>query len=279
MIRLVAALVLVCGCGRFGFDSPFGDDDTSPDAASDATSDTASDACVLGPWSTAEVITTGFGFLASDPAERADRKELIFAGMPMGSYDLFVSTRASASDPYSTSTIVANINDVIAVEANPALTGDGLTLFFTSDRTGSQRAYFSTRATTSSAWSAPMLVPGLETEAFDSLTVTPNGLALYISHTNIDLRVARRASTSMPFSASVLVNDEPIPYPSISPDELDVYSGGVDHRHRSSIADPFGPSEHIEMGHFVGDPEVGPDGTYILVGGGATIEQSTRSCL
>jgi hypothetical protein len=75
-------------------------------------------------------------------------------------------------------------------------------------------------------WSAPVIVPGLDTPAADDSggQVSPDGLALYYARDN-HLRVARRADRTSPWATSLIAElDGPVQYdPTVTGDELELF--------------------------------------------------------
>jgi Tol biopolymer transport system component len=101
----------------------------------------------------APVLASGLNTAANDsrPNLRRDGLEIFFdsnrAG-GIGGVDLWTSTRASTSDPWSAPTNLGSAVNSIANDLRPSLSWDGTTLYFGSTRTGSegsQDLYVSTR--------------------------------------------------------------------------------------------------------------------------------------
>jgi Tol biopolymer transport system component len=73
------------------------------------------------------------------PAIRRDGLEIFFASDrpgTLGALDLWVSTRMSIADPWSTPVNVGAVVNGTQVDARPALSFDGTTLYFQSTRPG-----------------------------------------------------------------------------------------------------------------------------------------------
>lgn len=73
------------------------------------------------------------------PAIRRDGLEILFASDrpgTLGAVDLWVATRASTSDPWSTPVNLGPVVNSTQVDARPALSFDGTTLYFQSTRPG-----------------------------------------------------------------------------------------------------------------------------------------------
>lgn len=130
----------------------------------------------------------------------------------VGMLDIWVSTRPTRADRWSPPRCVRELSSPWAdstAAADPSL----LNLVFTSERPGSQNSdlYWSTRATPTEPWSAPVLLPGVNSyEDDEDGQLVANGSKLYFSSsgygtagtsTSADLFVASRASTNEPFGA------------------------------------------------------------------------------
>jgi len=133
----------------------------------------------------------------------------------MPEIDIWVATRASASDPFdSPFALGAPINESGAEDGDPFILPDNLTLYFSSDRSGGQGGRDLWKATRSSA-TAPFDPPENLGGAINSdwnerhPTVSPDGLRLLFASDRpggfggYDLYVATRASASEPFGAAV----------------------------------------------------------------------------
>lgn len=100
------------------------------------------------------------------PTLTDDRLEIVFLSTRsggLGGGDVWHATRTTASDAWGAPSLVAEVSSA-AHEKSPAISGDGLTLWVASDRAGGQGGldiWVSTRATRTADWSAPALVPAL----------------------------------------------------------------------------------------------------------------------
>ena len=193
---LVAATALAStsGCTDTSYLAWIGDSATGTDAGFDATSgdgggdsgpmdgggtDTGTDAgdaggsdagwAGLGPFGPPSLMTINDPTaIDDDPSLTADLLELFFNSNRVGSVggtDIWVATRATASDPWGTPTLVPVVNSIDA-ETTPRISSDGLTLWFASNRPGGMGLndfYVSTRASRTATWSAPVPVPELST--------------------------------------------------------------------------------------------------------------------
>jgi len=91
---------------------------------------------------------------------------MVFESDRGGDNDTFLTTRASAGVPWGTPARV----DAIATtssDGNPMLSADGLELYFSSNRTGDNELYLSTRATVGDAFGPPVAITELAGIGFD----------------------------------------------------------------------------------------------------------------
>ncbi len=153
-------------------------------ARDDAPVEPTIDADPFGAWSmrvrVTELSSPG---LDEDPTMTADLKEVVFSSNRVGSAgpDLWVATRASPSVAFDPPTLVAKVNTP-GVEQHPSLSTDGLTLYFTSDRAGTQDIYACTRPDRTSDWSSPVAVTELNSAGIDHVGgMTPDQLAFVMS--------------------------------------------------------------------------------------------------
>jgi len=73
-----------------------------------------------------------------------------------GEHDLWVSTRPTLSDPWGTPVNLGSTVNSSAWDYAPALSADGLSLFFTSVRSGGHELWLTTRETTDDPWGEPV---------------------------------------------------------------------------------------------------------------------------
>lgn len=151
-------VIALSGCGRIGFDA-------ASDGRGGGDVRGTADALDLarGPWSPPTLITTiNSSVDDEEPTFTADRLELVFRSGAID-LDLFVSKRASTSDPWGPPSRIDELSLTTSVEYTPGIAPDGLTLWFSSNRSGRFDVWVSTRPTRSSPWGAPALagVPDL----------------------------------------------------------------------------------------------------------------------
>lgn len=171
------------------------------------------------PFGTAAVVTElvtkaqeGTAFLLFDD------RTLYFSserGGGVGGRDIWVATRPTPTSPFGTLVDVTEL-DSTSWEHLPSFTGDGLVVFFSSDRTAAMWDIFTaSRPNTSTPFSTPVTVaevsqpPTTDTGPF----ITPDGLTLYFV-TNVapsgvadfNIWMTTRADRNSPFGAPVRVD-------------------------------------------------------------------------
>jgi len=118
-----------------------------------------------------------------DPTLTDDMLEIYFASTRVtgqdGNADIWRSTRQRATDPWGAPGLVSELNTTRNDE-NPGISGDGLTLWFSSNRDGNVDIYVATRATRAQSWSTPVRVSELST-AVDDLGAEPGRSQLRIA--------------------------------------------------------------------------------------------------
>ena len=131
-------VVLICGCGRIGFDSP---------AA-------ASSAMFGSPVRVNELDTTSDDNM---PSMRADQLEIIFGSTRGGPTAFWSATRIATDQPFSNIAPVTIPGTSTLIE--PALSDDGLTLLL--EIVGTFAVSVATRPTTADPWGTPVTVDEL----------------------------------------------------------------------------------------------------------------------
>jgi hypothetical protein len=108
----------------------------------------------------------------NNPTFTGDLLELYFTtGRPggLGSQDVWVSKRSTPNDPWGAPAPVPELNSA-SLETSSAVSTDGLTIYFGSDRTGGKGkidVWAATRLDRNSAWSPPVNVPELNSSDDD----------------------------------------------------------------------------------------------------------------
>jgi WD40 repeat protein len=189
-----------------------------------------------------------------------------------------------------------------AFEGKPALSADGLELYFVSDRPGAlggpgdQDIYVARRSSANSPWGEPARVPPPVSSPFFDITptISLDGLALYFASNRPgpfsppwpDLWVSHRASINRPWGPAVNLGagvNTPLFEGSIdiSPDQRTIFFGGVTPdfvfdifvARRPSTDEPFGARAKLmppinSDGHDYG-PALTPDGHTMFFSSGA----------
>lgn len=167
-------------------------------------------------WETPGIVgelSTGGGIT---PAVSPDGLTLYFASTGAGGgtgFDIFVTTRASRSEPWSAPVRVDELSSS-AYDGNPGPSADGLTMLITSTRDGSEDLYISTRASVSEPWGVPVPLEGVNTASSEGSGRLVRGELELWFHSDrpggvgdFDLYVATRATKGDAFSAPRLVTE------------------------------------------------------------------------
>jgi Tol biopolymer transport system component len=204
------ALVLLCGCGRFGFESSraqgdaTGSDGVVDDGATDGLPDGQTAICHTGTWGTPVLIaSTATISEEADPSISPDELSLFFESNrtpPSTARAIWMATRATKADAFGAPTRVVELDDAMD-DYDPSLSSDGLQIWFGSLRSGTRQIYTATRADTTSPFSAPTLVTitGDAIAVRSSPRVTPDGLGLYYAR-DLEVAFASRSSTTVDFA-------------------------------------------------------------------------------
>jgi len=157
-----------------------------------------------------------------DPSVTEDLLELYFnsdRSGGLGNGDIWVSQRASVSDPWGAPVLVPELSSSSS-DSTPKVAPDGLTLWLSSDRggcVGNIDVWVSTRASHTDAWSAPVCVPELSSTANDQgAAPSPTLLEIVFSSDrdgtvgdprSLDIYLATRASTSAAWGTPVALTE------------------------------------------------------------------------
>ncbi len=152
----------------------------------------------LGPVINTADNEVGAGYF-EDPMTGA--ATLYFSSDRSGDEEIYQSTR-NPNGTFNTPTPVASLNSPW-IDRRPQIRGDGLEIFFASDRVGGQGGmdiWTSTRASVSSPWNPPVNLAGANSAGNDQHpSLSPNGSVLYFASTrdgNLDLYTATRVSVN-----------------------------------------------------------------------------------
>lgn len=177
------------------------------DAPSDADIDAIGiDASTYVPWGTPVELTSletpGNG--ESDPSFTADRlTAVITSDTAVNDADIYLATRAALTDTF-TPALLAAVNATGFDDQSPEISADGKTLYFTSNRSGSDEIYISTYTT---MWSAPTVAADLSSAQSDGdLAISPDGLSAVVNRESgtKGFYFYTRAATTDAFSGATL---------------------------------------------------------------------------
>lgn len=169
---LLVATVMASGCNAALEDPPNAVVDAPPGMGGDAGVDGAGpDAFMLGPWGTPAKVTGASTAANEDDGTLANGGlEMVFAVADPAdgnNKDLYVMTRATLTSPWGTPAKLP-FSATGSSEETPRFSPNNKTLYFASNRAGGLGLldiYRVTRQTPGGAWSAPALVPGVNTAA------------------------------------------------------------------------------------------------------------------
>ncbi len=272
------------GCGRRG--ELLGTIGTSDGAATDGTGPQAP------RFSTPRIVAAVSDPFArdADPTVTGDLLELFFMSdrigvSPMANADIWVSKRATASDPWAAPTVVAELNSTLE-DYGPAVSLNGLRIWFTSTRGFTLgKIWRSSRATRSSAWSVPVVVPETDVAGFKDFSPGIDASETWIMFSSdrpgssaFDLYSARSAGVNAPWGPATRVPgvngffDEWDPF--VAQGGLVIFftstrqgAGDIFWSTRQSTTEPFAPPvalTDINSGAYDSDSTLSPDLTYML---------------
>jgi len=236
---MTVAILLVIGIGDARADFIFGE------------------AVNLGP-------TVNSGATDWSPSISSDGLELYFESDRsggLGSEDLWVSTRATIEDDWGAPGNLGSIVNTATEDWGPSISGDGLELYFTSDRpggSGGHDLWVSKRATTDESWGDPVNLGSTVNSSSDDMypCISSDGLELYFNCSrDWGLYVTRRATKGEPWGTPVVIPGYMI-WPGISADGRVLLSGAelsdgygsndIRVRMRATTEDDWGPLVNLE---------------------------------
>jgi hypothetical protein len=236
MRRIVAlALCTACGAESASIDAAAGGDAAIVDAVA---VDGALPTCAASSFTTSAPVSA-LNTTANETYMRLSADELTaYFARQETEYILYVTTRPSTTAPFSVPTKVTITGNGANETTSPTVTSDGLTMYFTSNRTGTMGGrdiYRATRAVTTVDFGSITNVTVLNSAMTENdVFVLPDGSAIYFSSsrsgTSRVYRAAKQGTGFAPpdevFSDAATVNRVVF-----SPDELTMlYSTGNDLR-------------------------------------------------
>jgi hypothetical protein len=225
----------------------------------------------LGAWGTPVDIGISSGVGDDDPSLTDDLLEIYFGSRrdPFSANnkdeDIYFATRATISSAWSEPMPVDFLNSS-SYETTMKITGDGLTLFFTSNRgTGNYDVYMATRDNRNAAWKGPYFIDELSSDGGDYATFGQSNLRHVIqcvggSVTAEALYTSDRASTSDPWpmptrlaeidEAGISECDPNEPHPRALYYSTQHATGGSSYDiyrvSRTTVTDPYGSRTKVE---------------------------------
>ena len=212
----------------------------------------------------------------------ADEKTAYFFSARSGKKLLYTASRVSATAPFANLAVLENVNT--GDQYNPAISPDGLTLFFASYRAnglGDNDIFQATRTSLTGSFGDTRLAPNVNSSASEVQPyVTRDGTTMYFVRTGMGsgdtvFRAVGSVTRGFTNPAAVPELDGPTndSDPVVSADQLTVFwatdrtpsLGDLDiwQAHRASLADPFtglGPVAGINSAAFDSPSDVSVDG-------------------
>jgi hypothetical protein len=288
----VVVVVAACGFQHGGAPNGHGDGGTSSDGGggSDARADAPLDA-PLGTWGPPSLLFGGMG--DDDPTLTGDMLELYFNRAA----DIYKATRSATDQPWGLPSLVVELSSAFN-ETTPEISYDGLTMFLASDRPGTMGfddVWMSTRPDRSTAWTTPVEVAELSSNAEDGASAPSSDLlsiVLFSSPSgNADVYRSKRGSTSAKWgkpAALLAVNTPSDDFsPMQSADGLAIYfdstrSGTSDDLYvvtRPNTSSNYGaalPILELDTAGAESDPWISPDGRHLFFTRDGQLYESVR---
>jgi hypothetical protein len=276
-MRFCAFLVGVVASGcSFGLPGPT--NGSGPDATTAPDGAPPGDAAALGPWGTPQLVLAETG---DDPTLTDDLLELYFNR----NNDIYLAKRARIGDPFGAAVLVPELSTA-ATETTPEITGDGLTIFVASARTGSFGAddvWMFTRTSRSQPFSNPTQMVSLSSAGEDAASAPTSdllSLVLVRQTTNqpYDIFASSRVTTDLPWSVPAPIGEVNSGMSDASPfllgDKLTLYldsnRDGTNHLYvatRTATNAAFGTTQlitELASGATDADPWVSPDQRHLF---------------
>jgi Tol biopolymer transport system component len=220
-----------------------------------------------------------------NPTLTADLLEIVFTSEREGSADIYGATRVQRDEPFGAPQRLDAVSSS-GVEASPAVSADGLTLWFGSDRSGGLGEldiWVATRAARAAAWSSPTNLAALNSDAQDIPRPPGQGARVMPMASDRErlgyyqIQFATRDASSAPFDAPEPVVELAFPDestvdgflsddgltllyvtgPAFGPADLYVAS----RRHTADAFDHHTPLDDLNTDRDERDPWLSPDGS------------------
>jgi len=222
----------------------------------------------------------------SDPAVSDNPHELWFTHpSATNSLDILIATRSGDAGPFEN--VAAFSGSSAAYDGDPTLPADGLSVLFISDKLGVFRAFEATRASLADSFgTATDIAPMLSTAVAEGIACSYDGLRLYYADGNGDVRMTTRpgrADTFGPEGALLAMNAH---FPSVSPDELELYAERRDAAGNPSIVrfvrttttQPFSAQPEVVLAGAT-SAYISPDSSRLYLSVNGVLDVMSRTCL
>ena len=167
----------------------------------------------------------------------SDGLELYFSTWQSGSYNLWVTSRATTEDNWGFPASLGNTVNSSDDDDSPSISVDGLELYFMSKRSGGygkRDLWVTKRATTDDPWDTPENLGSIVNSSLRESypCISANGLELYFGSDQsgdwkvwVTKRTTKDEPWGTPVSLSSVINTVSEAYPSISADGLTLFFG------------------------------------------------------
>jgi hypothetical protein len=220
-----------------------------------------------------------------DPSQGDDPLELMVSLQDPNTSLLHINraTRRDTSSAYTLAEVP--FSDPMIEDHDPSITAHGGRLLFLSSRVDGAHLWEALRDS-NGTFSQPAIVNSVE--AFDTgFDMSIDGLTIYYADsrgtpTTYPLFTASRPDLASDFGPPTKLLDDGIQYPSISPDQLELYyhspasDNSIRRRVRPALEAPFGDEEIVAPG--VEDPDVSADARTLLMSSYGSLQFMTRDC-
>jgi hypothetical protein len=194
------------------------DSNTGPDAgndvsAQDAPVDTGPACNLANPFSTPTILASLNNGDAGNTRGAHLSVDYLTAYYAYGSELYFAARTTPSGDTFMNNTLLSSLATVDAalVDNSPTVSSDGLTIYFSSNRSGVPQIYFATRTTITGAFGAPAVVTGLGSGPANTPFLQGDGSTLYFLAPSLDAGLQNDIFRATVTGVGALSNVEDVP--------------------------------------------------------------------
>jgi hypothetical protein len=216
------ALLVLAGCGRFGFaigervvDAP-----PPPIDVVDARPGACDRSAPFGaPAPVSELDTPG---IDEQAALSADGLAIYFMSNRAGGSQVFTASRPTVDAPFGTPVRLTSLDSASYDTWNVAITGDGLAAYFVTDQGGADHMYQATRASTFAGFAGKSAMPS-PVASGEQPYVVPDGSALYFTSGAAIARASLGQPIATQLQSTLAVPPHQVGIPVVTADERTIY--------------------------------------------------------